>query len=206
MPLEYNPPDATPDPAYFTVAEARSASFLGGALSDVTKYPDADIDAMRVAVEEALEHACGVAFVQRDASENLDGTGGFDLFLPYPRPQSVTSCSIGGLALTSDQLAALVLYRDGRVYNPSTWPRGRGNVAIVYQHGYLDVPGRVKRAAMILTRRFLVDSPVSDRSTTLINPDGTTQYMVTAGVRDAIFDVPEANAIVNEYGVGPEVG
>lgn len=190
------------DAGYFTVAEARAVT----PLQDTTKYADADIDNMRLVVEEALEHACGVAFVPRVTTpvvETLDGDGSDEIVLrQWARPIALTAATVGGVALDAPTLAALVLSRDGTIYNPAFWACGRRNVVLTYTHGYPSVPGRVKRAAIRLTKRFLVDTPINDRATSIQNPeDGTIQRLITAGVGAAIFDLPEANAIVNEYGV-----
>lgn len=201
----YSPAVASGDP-YFTVAEARTASYLGGALSSATTYPDTVIEAMRTAVQDALENACGVAFTPRTVTEVFDGSGTTSLLLKWPRVTAVSAASVGGTALTASELTALKTYADGRVYNSNRWATGYGNVSITYTHGYATVPGRVKRAALLLTRRFLIDSPVSDRATSMTGQDGTTQFLVTAGVRNAIFDVPEANAIFLEYGMRAGVG
>lgn len=195
------------DAQYFTVAEARALA----PLQDMGKYPDADIDAMRVAVEEALEHACGVAFVPRvttPITEILDGDGTDEIVLKdWARPITISAATVSTIALTSDQLAALVLSADGTIYSPALWTRGRRNVSITYTHGWPAVPGRVKRAAIRGTKRFLVDTPVNDRAISIVNSeDGTVQRLVTAGVGAAIFDIPELNAIVNEYGVRFGVG
>lgn len=191
---------------YFTVAEARAATWMGGALTSTTTYASADIDAMRVAVEDAIERECGVAFVPRTATNELhDGSGTYDLLTEWARPTAVTAASVGPkgsrVALTADQLALIDVYKDGRVYYPNGWPTGRANVLLTYTHGWATVPGRVKRAAMLAVKRFLVDSPISDRATSMVSAEGQSQFFVTAGVRDAIFDVPEVNAVIREYGV-----
>lgn len=183
------------DSVYFTVAEARAVP----PLDNTTKYPDADIEAVRQSVEEALEDACGVSFIQRTATDTLDGNAGTDIVLDRSRVSAVTAASIDGTALTASELADLAVYPDGTIYNPAGWTRGRRNVSITYTHGHATIPGRVKRAAIMLTRRYLVDSPVNDRATSLVNDDGTTQWLVTAGVRGALFDLPEVNAIVQQY-------
>jgi hypothetical protein len=54
---------------------------------------------------------------------------------------------------------------------------------------------------MLLAKRVLVETKVSDRTTLRTTTDGTTEHLVTAGVRGMIFDVPECNAVVAEYGV-----
>lgn len=183
--------------AYFTTAEARKVK----PLDNTTTYPDADIDAMRITVEEALEHACGVAFEPRTVTERFDGTGTTDL-LARPRPTAVSSATVDGEAIDA---SSLLTYRDGRIYHSGKWTAGRGNVSITYTHGYATVPGRVKRAAILLTKRFLVDSPLSDRTTQITNEDGT-EVLITAGVRGAVTDVPEVNAVIAQYKVGAAVG
>jgi hypothetical protein len=177
----------------FNTSELRALS----ALSDTVKYPAVDLAAARTMAESALEDVCGVAFVPRYARVTLDG--GADDVLLRPRPRSVTAVSVGGVAIAD--LTTLGLYRDGRLYNPAGWTAGRLNVVVKYVHGHAYPPPRVGRAALLLAKRYLVDTPVSDRATSLINPDGTTQWMVTAGVRGALFDIPECNAVVDHYGL-----
>jgi len=185
----------------FTIADARADSTL----SDVAKYPTALIQAARTVAEEVLERACGVAFVPRYHRETLDGSGTTDLAPSWPRVSSVTAASVDGTALAAGDLTGLVAYSSGGIYNLNGWYGGRGNVTISYTHGYPYAPGRVGLAALKLARRYLVDSPVSDRATSMSTPDGGTQFFVTAGVRSAITDIPEANAVIQEYSLIPAI-
>lgn len=192
------------DTPYFTITEARTLPYLGGALANDTTFPDDLIDSMREAVEEAFEHACRVAFVPRTATNELhNGTGTTDLLVKWSNPTAVSGASVGvkgsRVALTADQLATIDVESTGVVYYPAGWPCGRNNVVVSYTHGYAVCPGRVKRAALLTTRRFLLDSPVNDRATSVQNPDGTSSFLVTAGVRGAILDIPEANSVIAEY-------
>ncbi len=181
------------DAPYFTIGEARRLSPLGNA----AVYPDAAIDAARVMAESALEEACCVAFVPREFTVQVDGRGRCDLLLPIVRPLAISEATIDGTAVV---VGDIQLYDDGRVYLERGWSVGRRNIVLTGTHGYPAPPPRVARAAMLLAKRFLVDSPVSDRATSLTTEDGTTQFLVTAGVRQAVFDVPECNAIVEQYG------
>ncbi len=185
------------DAPYFTIGEARRLS----PLQDAAKYPDADIDAARQLAESALEDACGVAFVPREFTERIDGRGRTDLLLPVVRPLAVTAVTVDGSTLSVGDLAGLELYDDGRLYFESGWSAGRRNVVVTGTHGYAAVPPLVKRAALRLAKWALVDSPVSDRATSMTTEDGTTQFLVTAGVRQAVFDLPAANAVVELYGM-----
>lgn len=169
-------------------------------LDNTTSYPAASVVAARTLAEMALEDACGVAFVPRYAREVRTGRS-CELLPKHPRPLSVVSAIVDGSLVTDAVIddengaAAAVFYRSGG------WGSSRRGVAIKYTHGYQFPPPRVGRACLLLAKRFLVDSPISDRVTTMTTPDGGTQFMVTAGVRDAVFDVPECNAVVAEYGL-----
>lgn len=179
----------------FTVAQARAVN----PLADTVKYPPQKIIEARTLVETALEDACGVAFVPRYRREQVNGQGGRELVLSMPRVRSIRSASLDGTAFTAGELADIVPSGTSVVYTPNRWTAGFRNYEVVYEHGYDEPPPRVTNAALLLARRYLVDSPVSDRATSLTTEDGTTQFLVTAGVRQAVFDIPECNAVVAQY-------
>lgn len=181
-----------------TLAALRRADPLG----DADEYPDEDLEDARAAAESALEDAAGVAFVPRHGYARLDGTGRCELLLPDPGVLRVRAVTVDGEALDQDALDALEVYGDeGIVYRADGWSQGRRNVVVQYEHGYRPVPGRVPEAVRQLVRHVLVDSPVDDRATSVTNEDGTVQVFVQPGVRGAIFAIPEANAVVRQYGV-----
>lgn len=180
----------------FSISQAR----LLKPLDNTSTYTAAGIADARTLAEMALEDACGIAFVPRYGRGRFDGSGTVNLLLP-PRTTAVTAATVTGTALTAGELADLEFYDSGVLYNPLSWETGRRNVTVTYTHGYAVPPPRVGRACLLLAKRFLVDSPIHDRATSVTTDDGTTSFFVTAGVRDAIFDVPEANAVAEEYGV-----
>ena len=46
---------------------------------------------------------------------------------------------------------------------------------------------------------MVVDSPTSDRATSISNEDGTTQNLIVAGYsRGAMFAIPELNTLVEQ--------
>jgi hypothetical protein len=183
---------------WFTTADARALPGPGGGvLSDATKYPDAVIEAARAMAQDAIEHAACVYFTPTAFSEVFDGTGRGVLRLGTVRPLMLTAAVVDGVTVTD-----AVLYTDGRVYRAAGWPAtARQNVTISGTAGYAAVPPRVAHAALMLTKRWLVDTHVSDRATTVTGQDGSSQYFVTAGVKGAMFDVPEVNAVLGDYGV-----
>lgn len=202
------------DTPYFTPAQARAQE---SSLSSTTTYPDELIDAMRVAVETDLEDLCKVAFVPRAATEFISAPVGRRLVTEWAYPSTVTACSINGEDFTTDQLAeVVVLPKESTLYrrcgwqntNPGCWTvyNDESFLSLAYSHGMAAVPGRVQRAAIKATARFLIDTPVSDRATQVTNPDGTQSWLVTAGVGSALYDVPEVNAIITHYDMRARVG
>ena len=182
----------------FSLADARKP----GHLEDAVEYPDADVRAARLLAERALEDACGCAFVPRYAREVLDGTGapGDDLLVSAPFVRAVRSVAVNGTAWASGDVSAVVPQDHGALYSPSGFIAGRFAVAVEYEHGMEYPPGEVALAALRLAEWALVDSPVDPRASAITNPDGTYQLLVTAGMRGAVFSVPEANAVVQRYG------
>ncbi len=176
----------------FTTAQARRLK----PLDDEDKYTLQDLVDARTLAETALEDACHVAFVPRHFILRLDGRGRTDLLLPIVRPLTITAATVDGTAVDVDDLE---LYDDGRVYRESSWGAGRRNIIIAGTHGYPIPPPRVAKAAMRLAKWALVDSPIPDRTSRLTTEDGTTEF-VLAGVKAAVFDLPECNAIVEQYG------
>lgn len=177
---------------YFTVAEARAFDV---ALADVTKYPDAAIEAVRATVEEELEVRCGQAFVPRAETEVIDATGGPDILLRWPRPLSVTSATLDGATVTPGDL---VLYRDGRVYSSAGWTRGRGNLTIAYTHGHALIPGAAKRAALTWAKALLIKGPLDSRTTTFTTEDGN-YTLATPGVRGSHTGIPVVDEFIDTY-------
>lgn len=166
-------------------------------LDDTTKYPTANLLAARDAVAAVLEDVSGVAFSPRYEREyKIDGDGSTEILLKRPRPLSVQSATLDGTSVT---VGDLLLYDDGRVYYANGWSTGRQNVTVKYTYGYPTPPGNCAQVVARLVKWLLVDSPISDRAISIIN-EGGQQNLVTAGVRGAIFDLPLANAFVQNYG------
>lgn len=181
--------------AWFTLEDARA--FDAGLLADATKYPDATIEAQRAAAQDAIEHAAGVYFTPTAFSETLDGTTGQYVKLTTRRPTELTAVTLDGTAITD-----AVLYADGRIYRSGGWAATAPQTLVIAGvAGYPFCPPRVAHAALLLTKRWLVATHVSDRATTFTGQDGSSQYFVTAGVKGAMFDVPEVNAVIEDYGI-----
>jgi len=177
----------------FSIADARALKPLDNA----TQYPLADVIAMRTTVEEALEDACGVAFVPRYRLETVDGPGSTSLLL-RPRTTLIRSATVGTTTLSAGDLADLRYSPTGLVsgYN---WTCGSSNITVGYEHGWVTPPERMKRAALMLTKAWLVSGPVDDRAATFSSAEGGTYGMVVPGRNGSRFGVPEVDATCDQY-------
>lgn len=177
----------------FTIAEFRA---LGIGYADTTNYPDVTITDMRTTVEQALEDACDVAFVPRYYEETFNGTGTTTAILRWPKIRTIRSASIDDVDVTP--LSSVIALREGIGYLSAGWTGGYGNVTVAYEHGWDTPPARIKRAALLLAKRWITPSAVDDRAINMTNETGTYAIM-QAGVRGHLFDLPEVVAAVEQY-------
>lgn len=178
-------------------------------LDSVNRYDDARIEQTITEIEDALEAATGVSFVTREhVNSRHDGSGTRELFTRHARPQSISAVTVEDvLSVTTwgqSDLDALVIDEEAGVLirDVYSWPVGRRNVKITGVFGYSVVPGMVRQAVPFAVRQALIDSRVDPRASSVTNEDGTTAQLVTAGVRGAVFSLPEMNQIVHTFRQG----
>lgn len=186
-------------PDYFTLAEFR---LLPNVASE-TKYPDTAVEAAADWAEAIIERETGTSFVARTVVDTLDGDLTADLILTSPFLISLTSVSVGGVAYTSPQLAALSFY-NGVLRQPLgyTWAYGLGNIVVTYQAGYSAAPpADIKEAAMQAAsyrlRTFYGDSGASERATSVSNETGTTSLAIADKKHPT--GLPEVDATINAW-------
>jgi hypothetical protein len=179
----------------FTIPDARATSGLNATLGDGTyRISTARIVEARTEVERALEHELGFAMVPRFTVESVDGDSGFAFMLSKPYVRAIRSVSVNGTALDTASLATVVFNPSGRLYYPTGWASGYGNVTVGYEHGMDTPPPRAKDVALALAKRALTGSPADDRATSMSTDEQVTNfYMPTNGEP---FDVPAANRFV----------
>jgi hypothetical protein len=194
----------------FTLSEARALK----PLDNTTTYTNDTVIAMRTSVEQAIEEACGVAFVPRYELETVSaggssywgggysyGPGGYGpngLPLKWPKIRAVRSATDSGTVLTAGELAGLSWTESGILYGRG-WTGGYGNVLVGYEHGWDRPPERIRRAALLLAKTWLVAGPVDDRTSTFSSVDGGTYSLVVPGRGGSIFGLPEVDAAVQQY-------
>jgi hypothetical protein len=81
------------------------------------------------------------------------------------------------------------------VYYSAGWTVGRRNVIVGYEHGLDRPPERIRRGGLLLLKRWLVEGPVDDRTTSMSNDDGTFS-LATPGRGGSIFGLPELDAAI----------
>jgi hypothetical protein len=158
---------------------------------------DAEIQAARTRVEQALEDACGVAFVPRyDRATVLgDGSSLLRVGRPYLRRVRWASTSTLGLttALTTTDIAALTAVPYGFVTGGYRWTTG-SLVTVGFEHG-MDRPPEPARAAALDYARFLLtqDQSIDSRVTQLQTDDGT---LVFGGGQTGL---PGVDRVIDQY-------
>jgi hypothetical protein len=188
---------------------------------------DYDADKIREARDWAtdrLERAAQVAFATRRTVETRSGDDTTRLMMEHTRITRVNSVTVygedTGVDLVDDefdagQLAdaeidadAGVLVRASGYWQGDTnhvlvgtvWPRGHNNIVVDYEHGYEQVPGPVKNAAMMLAIEYLVKSALPARATAQATDLG--DFRISLANVDAGRDtgIPEVDAVIHTYG------
>lgn len=183
----------------FTLAEIRALT----PIDSTVNYLTADILDVRTAVEQAIEQACGVAFVNRYALERHSGDGSNTLQLLHPLPTSIRSATITTAALTAPQLADLTMTPAGAIYSSLLcWTWGRNNIVVGYEHGYSEPPMEIRRAAIALAKMWLVGrrNPIDDRAITFnAGAEGGTYSLAVPGRNGSSFGHPDIDVAVDRY-------
>jgi hypothetical protein len=179
---------------FFSIAQARSLKPLNNEIA----YSDEQIAAARVAAETAIEDACGVAFVPRYFSATTYSACRQMNRKPFLKPylRAIRSASVNGVR---QDISSVVVADDSAFWSYGSWPTGQ--LVIRGEWGYDAPPPRVARAALLLAKHYLVESGISSRTMRHTNAAGESDIFVTEGRGGAVFPLPEANAVVEEYGI-----
>lgn len=189
----------------FTIAELRAFRDQSGQpLTDVSKYPVSVIEEARSRITDEFEQILEYAPVPRYRRITLAGDGCVSLPLPdlfIRRLRSVeTRSGAVWTAFTSEDLDDAFVDSSGELWRDTrgVFARGRGNIRVSYEYGR-DQSNRwflpLKRAAIILARYQLVDSNVSERTTSFSSEDGTFS-LATAGLRGSFYGLPNVDSVL----------
>lgn len=142
--------------------------------SDLGDFLGRDVDADLGAVM-ACDAACDIC---RDIAETqfnagtstvtLDGTGTDALVLPERPVSGVTAVTVGGVAEPDFAFRpdGVLLRGSAGGFPRTTWPEGRQNVEVTYEHGYetADFPRSVRMVAVAIAARISVQGLASSES------------------------------------------
>lgn len=187
----------------FTVAEARA--FRVGGSTPLASTADADLLEARATVTDEFQTICGQAFVPRYARQILAGSGTDTLILGNLRIQRIISASVGGVALDAGALAALTVPSVTGLLTRttgSTWTWGAANVVVEYVHGFDQVPGDIKLAALRRVAMLLNPSALGSTISSYTDAAGGTYSFDPAGRRVGAgdtqwFGVPAIDSVLN---------
>jgi hypothetical protein len=115
-------------------------------------------------------------FNQSTSTVTLDGTGTDALLLPELPVTSAGTVTVAGGTITdyvvNTRLGMLIRKASNtdvdytNACRPLTWPEGRQNIVVTYQHGYADadLPRDVRMVALSIASRLVVQGVASEES------------------------------------------
>jgi hypothetical protein len=183
----------------FSVAEARALP----PLNNTATYSTDRILEYRTLAEQTIEDLCERAFVPRYRQETLDGSGTNGLMLSRPDLRSIRSVATTSAGVSTpysvDDIALLALNPSGIVHSyGATWASGYSNITVGYEHGTDHPPARIKQAALLLARSWLVKGPIDDRATGQVVGD-VSFGLVVPGRNGSYTGLPEVDAAIDQY-------
>lgn len=183
----------------FGLAAARNDLRIPSTVSTV------DLASARVEVETVAEDVSSregprIAFVPRFARVILNGSGTSGLALPHALIRSVRSITVNGTVWSVGQLATITPSESGVLWlSGGTWPVGRQNIVVEYEHGMSYSPPSVTGAALQHLRAVLARprSGVPDRTQSYTTGDGAT-YRLTMPTASTT-GLPEVDAVYQRF-------
>lgn len=135
-------------------------------VQDLSSYLGRDVtsdDGATFAIGAACDTVRSIAeqaFTYGTATETYDGTGTDCILLRRLPVANAGTVSVDGAAVTDYMLSdnGLLLRGTAGVLPRPTWPEGRQNVTVTYEHGYQDssLPRDVRMVALSLASRLIV--------------------------------------------------
>lgn len=181
----------------FELADARA--YRDKQLADTTLYPAVDVRRARELVGDLFQEACGVAFVPRYEREAFSGDGRSGrLQMRWNRVTALRKITVDGIALTAPELAEVTIKPWGVIRRDAAWPEGDANIVVTYEHGHLEPPFEIHRAALALAHYQLTASEVIDRMVAFANELGTVRLSVP-GSAGAPTGLPLVDAALLRY-------
>lgn len=184
---------------YASVDQIRA---LEPSLTDVGKYPTADVQAARAEVESMFEDAARRAFVPRFRVDALRCEGSWELVVRRPDVRSVrwaTATDWRGVETSVDVSGVLV--SPNGVLRRASQPWPAGTLTIGYEYGLAFPPADLLRAIVTAVRLRLntAKSAIPDRAVSFTQIEGGTVTLATPGTYGWITGVPEVDEALKRY-------
>lgn len=189
---------------FFTLPEARSSD---SSLKDVGKYPTAELERVRLEVEQECEEICDRSFFPRYKRVVLDGTGTSELMLSGSDIRLIRSVTMAPrvgqtfIAFSVSELAALAVTPDRVLKRTDSriFTAGRSNVVVEFEYGLDRIPKDLQRATFTRLRDRLNMSKtgVPDRALSYTTPDGTSYRLDQPGAYKT--GIPDVDALYGRY-------
>lgn len=169
-------------------------------------FSDAEITEARARITDEFEHICGVSFIPRFREEKMPGTGDYAVELDRPLVSEILGVVIGSTSITATDFEvdndARMLYRtNGWFTAPSS--SDPVNVTVRYEHGYADVPGDVKRAAIILARhqllRDVTGTGIPANASSWTDPSGSYTAFAPNNSSGRFYGIGEVDTVLQRY-------
>lgn len=131
---------------------------------DLSDYIGRDVTADDGALM-AIDAACEICRLHAEqqfnagtATESYDGTGTDAILLRRLPVTNAGSVTVNGTAEADFEFTSNgLLLRGTAGSNPRpAWPAGRQNISVTYEHGYSDIPRDVRRVALEIAARTVV--------------------------------------------------
>lgn len=192
----------------FTEAEART--FGDGTLANTTTYPDEAIRQAHDRLLDDFETIVGYPLGRRWRQEEFTGDGYSRFRLTIPELRSVRAAiwrdpgSSTWTSFTPAELADIAIVRRwGVIERESLGVFTDGRRFRVSVEAGRDIPGPLRRAALIVLRNTLVPSNISARALFENNAAGQFRLAVAdANVSGRWYGLPEADAALARYRAG----
>lgn len=174
---------------------------LSEALADpaLSNQSPASLAAARTAAEEAIERACGVAFVPRYSRETVNGNDRIRIRLGWSKIRTIRAVSVDGSAYGPSDLA-LVKPMLSSIDFARTWPLGIHNIVVDYEHGFDGPPAEVSRAALRLAKHRITQAAGVGFDERVVRAQaGEESFTFASPSRYGGFGLPEVDSVVSAY-------
>lgn len=209
---------------YFDIDDLRALPDV----DDEGAYPDARVERARRWIEAIVDRHCHTSFVRRYHRQVFDGdrlNAAGTLLLREQWIRDVLSVKVDGTFFTTDQLAQLAVFDEGRIeryrtgygvfdntvyqgwaygdgFGATPWPRGRRNIDVRYAAGWSDEPpDDLAEVAVSAARHHLLDvdgeSGIPTRATSITNEYGNVN--LSTANEDRPTGIPNVDAVLNGW-------